>query len=87
MTPENFVYWLQGFAELYDYSPNDDQWRSIKEHLSLVMKKVTSEKGSVDFKVVYGPGDMSRPAGGAGPGTPAQGAGVGGAGPQEGRLC
>ena len=41
MTPENFVYWLQGFVELNGNPPTPEQWQSIKEHLSLVMNKVT----------------------------------------------
>ncbi|MCY1291076.1 hypothetical protein D9M70_402500 [compost metagenome] len=41
MTAENFVYWLQGFAELNGQAPNEAQWQSIREHLGLVLKKVT----------------------------------------------
>lgn len=41
MTPENFIYWLNGFVELNDNPPTPEQWQSIKEHLSLVMNKVT----------------------------------------------
>jgi hypothetical protein len=42
MTPENFCYWLQGFAELNGTAPTPQQWESIKEHLALVFNKVTS---------------------------------------------
>jgi len=44
MTPEQFVYWLQGFAELDEYNspPSKEQWKSIKEHLALTFNKVTS---------------------------------------------
>lgn len=42
MTPENFAYWLNGFIELTQgQTPNPAQWKSIKEHLDLVFKKVT----------------------------------------------
>ena len=41
MTPENFVYWLNGFVELNGNSPTPEQWQSIKEHIQLVMTKVT----------------------------------------------
>lgn len=41
MTPENFVYWLNGFVELNGNPPTPEQWQSIKEHLQLVMTKVT----------------------------------------------
>ncbi|QGZ66287.1 hypothetical protein [Paraburkholderia acidisoli] len=43
MTPENFAYWLQGFAELTQgQTPNPAQWKSILEHLDLVFKKMTA---------------------------------------------
>lgn len=42
MTPEQFVYWLNGFHELGGgAAPTDAQWKSIGEHLALVLKKVT----------------------------------------------
>jgi len=41
MTPEQFCYWLQGFAELQQTQPTIAQWESIKEHLATVFKKVT----------------------------------------------
>ena len=41
MTPEQFVYWLQGFAEVNQTAPNDAQWTIIKDHLQLVFKKET----------------------------------------------
>lgn len=43
MTPEQFVYWLQGFAELHDSSyVSPVQWASIREHLATVFDKKTS---------------------------------------------
>lgn len=42
MSPEQFAYWLQGFVELTDgKAPSEAQWKSIKEHLSTMFKKVT----------------------------------------------
>ncbi|WP_028627675.1 hypothetical protein [Metapseudomonas resinovorans] len=41
MTPEQFAYWLQGFAELNPQAPTAEQWRAIRDHLNLVFKKET----------------------------------------------
>jgi len=41
MTPEQFVYWLQGYAELQQAAPTKEQWDSIKQHLATVFNKVT----------------------------------------------
>lgn len=42
MTPEQFAYWLQGFAELNPNNPpNAIQWKQIQDHLNTVFKKVT----------------------------------------------
>lgn len=41
MTPEQFAYWLQGFAELNDKAPTQEQWDSIRAHIALVFKKAT----------------------------------------------
>lgn len=46
MTPEQFAYWLQGFAELQSLTPTQDQWRSIREHLATVFNKVTPNLGA-----------------------------------------
>lgn len=43
MTPENFTYWLQGFAEICEQTPTKEQWEIIKEHLNLVFNKITQE--------------------------------------------
>jgi hypothetical protein len=43
MTTENFCYWMQGFAELTSTPPTQEQWDLIKEHLSLVFEKQTSQ--------------------------------------------
>lgn len=41
MTPNDFVYWLQGYVELNGDVPTDLQWVVIKDHLQLVMDKKT----------------------------------------------
>lgn len=41
MTPENFAYWLQGFAELTPETPSAAQWQAIRDHLALVFQKKT----------------------------------------------
>lgn len=41
MTPEQFVYWLQGFAEMNKEPPTEEQWRCLQEHLKTVFTKVT----------------------------------------------
>lgn len=42
MTPENFVYWLQGFVEMNGQeNPTPEQWNSIRDHLKTVFIKVT----------------------------------------------
>lgn len=43
MTPEQFAYWMQGFAELNALPPSHEQWQSIREHLALVFEKKTPE--------------------------------------------
>lgn len=47
MTPQDFVYWLQGFVELQN--PDEltkEQWQTIKDHLALVTNKVTPNRVS-----------------------------------------
>jgi hypothetical protein len=42
MTPEQFAYWLQGYAELTPNTPpNTEQWKNIRERLATVFHKVT----------------------------------------------
>lgn len=41
MTPEQFCYWMQGFAELGGTPPTPEQWKSMTDHLALVFDKKT----------------------------------------------
>lgn len=47
MTPEQFCYWLQGFAENSDDPPHEHQWDLIKNHLDQVFKKETKTKAQL----------------------------------------
>lgn len=50
-TPQDFVYWLQGFVEIADSDTiSEKQWLIIKDHLKLVFDKVTPDR-KVDFKM------------------------------------
>lgn len=44
MSPENFIYWLNGFVEMGGERPTDEQWLIIKEHLVLAMSKKNNAK-------------------------------------------
>lgn len=52
MTPEQFCYWLQGFAELNTDEPDDEQWEMIKNHLDTVFNKVTMKKTSMKRELI-----------------------------------
>lgn len=42
MTPEQFAYWLQGFAEMSNQDKiSKAQWEMIQDHLKTVFKKET----------------------------------------------
>jgi len=43
MTPEQFAYWLQGYAEINQKAPTEEQWQIIQDHLKLVFTKVTPD--------------------------------------------
>lgn len=49
MTPEQFCYWLQGFAEITgaNQPPTAEQWKVINDHLQAVFKKVTPPRQEV----------------------------------------
>lgn len=57
MTPEQFAYWLQGFAELTgdQAQPSPAQWQAIKDHLDTVFEKVTPQVQHVTWPT-YPPG-------------------------------
>lgn len=44
MSPEQFAYWLQGFAELQEQPPTAEQWKAIREHLQTVFVKLTPKR-------------------------------------------
>ena len=43
MTPEQFVYWLQGYSEIEDDLPSEKQWGMIQDHLKTVFEKQTPD--------------------------------------------
>lgn len=45
MTAQEFVYWLQGYCEIHGGVPNASQWKTIMDHLQLVLNKVTPNYG------------------------------------------
>lgn len=48
MTPENFVYWLQGYIELSkEKTLTSEQMQVIQEHLNLVIQNVTKKEITV----------------------------------------
>lgn len=62
MSPENFAYWLNGAFELGGLNNlNNDQVKIVKDHLALVLKKVTPQYGygiSISPPVVKGPTEV-----------------------------
>ena len=40
LTPDQFCYWFQGFAEIHGGVPTPEQWDIIKHHLELVFRPV-----------------------------------------------
>lgn len=44
MTPEQFCYWLQGFAEIHQDQPNGQEWLIIMDHLAQIFRKETPER-------------------------------------------
>jgi hypothetical protein len=57
MTPEQFTYWLQGYAELNATPPSAEQWQSIRDHLATVFNKVTPNRWAAPGMI--GPGILS----------------------------
>jgi hypothetical protein len=65
MEPKEFVYWLQGFAELNNSPPTPEQWKSIREHLSTVFVTITPKytiPGGVPLGPDVGPTIVCGPA-------------------------
>lgn len=60
MTPEQFCYWLQGFAEIHQDQPNGQEWLIIMDHLARVFRKETPDRKKTidDLKRQY---DQSKP--------------------------
>lgn len=54
MSPEQFAYWLQGFAEMKTDKnpPTREQWELIQEHLATVFKKVTPPLQTTPYPIV-----------------------------------
>ena len=49
MSPEQFVYWMQGYTELTNGAmPTAEQWAAICDHLKQVFHKVTPSRISQD---------------------------------------
>ncbi len=46
MTPEQFVYWLQGFSEASRGSLAYEQWQLIQRKLSEVMDRLSAEQAT-----------------------------------------
>lgn len=52
MTPENFIYWINGFLEIGNPTEiNSQQTQEIKNHLALVLNKVTPNLNSFDYNL------------------------------------
>jgi hypothetical protein len=45
VSPQDFAYWLQGYAEFHEGLPSEKQWQMIKDHLQTVFNKVTPDRG------------------------------------------
>jgi len=66
MSPENLIYWLNGFFELSGATTlNEAQVKILKEHLGLVVKKVTPSTLPSNTITIYGGNgfDAAKPLG------------------------
>jgi hypothetical protein len=66
MTAEQFIYWLQGYFELSGATTlNEAQVKMLKEHLGLVVKKVTPSTMPSNTITIYGGNgfDAAKPLG------------------------
>jgi hypothetical protein len=56
MTPQDFVYWLQGYLELSDtHSLTIHQVEVIKQHLQLALKTLEVSTGTATFDNSFKP--------------------------------
>jgi len=54
MTAEQFTYWLQGFFELSGTTTlNEQQVKIVKDHIALVLNKVTPRYDTTGKDVIY----------------------------------
>ena len=54
MSPENFIYWLQGFLEIQNpQNITETQVQIIKDHIALVLKKETPVRTLEDMAKKY----------------------------------
>ncbi|MFA7278737.1 MAG: hypothetical protein WC100_01420 [Sterolibacterium sp.] len=62
MTPEQFTYWLNGFAELSpDTPPTQAQWKLIQAHIALVLTKRTPKLEPEVTRKLFEPGVYPAP--------------------------
>ncbi len=56
MTPEEFVYWLQGWTEMEQGKhPTEDQWKMIVAHLTTIFTKITPDFDDISQHKQYIP--------------------------------
>jgi hypothetical protein len=61
MTPEQFVYWLQGFVEIREKQEvglTEREWDIIKDHLQTVFKKETPNYTNWPPNVILTPSNI-----------------------------
>ena len=51
MTTEQFIYWLQGFAELENSCPNQEQWELIKANLALCFNQLAPKQNQEKVEI------------------------------------
>jgi hypothetical protein len=64
MSPENFIYWLQGYFEISGVTKlNESQVKIIKDHLKLVFDKKTPDREYFKTEKFCNPSPFISPAG------------------------